>query len=292
MRYQAESTLDPTSVVDALDSQATHDLESGRVDDAIQGRADRARALRLLGRSDEAVAEAQLAVSLLTDEAEVTTRLHAYHQLHEAQYAAEIAGSADVRSYILINAALLWQQRIRSVEGVEARRDLAVLEAQHEFSSRLAREDPLTGAFNRRALDEWLETHPIGPATLVMIDLDHFKQTNDDHGHSVGDEVHIRVAKTLTRASRNGDVVARIGGDEFVIAIDGGITTTYELCRRIEASIASTDLSDLAMGLSVRASIGAASVAVNQSTSELLRRADKDMFESKRAVVALSSKSA
>jgi diguanylate cyclase (GGDEF)-like protein len=281
MRYQAESALDPESVVDALEAQAASDLDAGRLDDTIQGRSHRARALRLLGRIDEAVAEAQAAVELLTDESELTTRLDAYHQLHEAQFAAEVAGSADVRNYILLNAALLWQQRVRSVEGIVARRDLAVLEAQHEFSNRLAREDPLTGAFNRRALDEWLEAHPVGPATMVMIDLDRFKQINDDHGHSVGDEVLVRVARTLERASRAGDLVARIGGDEFVIAIDGGITTTYELCRRIEASIAATDLADLAANLQVQASIGAASVAVAQSTSELLKRADKDMFESK-----------
>jgi diguanylate cyclase (GGDEF)-like protein len=289
MRYQAESTLDPESVVDALEEQARSDFAADRLDDAIQAHAHRARALRLLGRIDESVAEAQHAVAQLTDEIELSTRLDAYHQLHEAQFAAETPGSADVRSYILLNAALLWQQRIRSVEGVSARRDLAVLEAQHEFSNRLAREDPLTGAFNRRALDEWLEAHPIGAATMVMIDLDQFKQINDEHGHAVGDEVLIRVAKTLERASRTGDMIARIGGDEFVIAIDGGITTTYELCRRIEGSIASTDLSDIAPGLHVRASIGAASVAVGQSTSELLKRADKDMFESKKALTALGA---
>jgi diguanylate cyclase (GGDEF)-like protein len=289
MRHQAESAFDPATVVDALAEQTQIDLEAGRLDDAIQGHAHRSRALRLLEHVEEAVEEAQSAVALLTDEVEVTTRLNAYHQLHEAQCAAEIRGSADVRSYILINAALLWQQRIRSVEAVKARRDFAVLEAQHEFSSRLAREDALTGAYNRRALDEWLEAHPAGPATLVMIDLDQFKQINDAHGHSVGDEVLIRVAQTLVKTSRAGDVIARIGGDEFVIAIEGGITTTYELCRRIEASIAATDLTDLAAGLQIAASIGAASVAVGQSTGELLKRADKDMLESKRAITSLSA---
>jgi diguanylate cyclase (GGDEF)-like protein len=122
-----------------------------------------------------------------------------------------------------------------------------------------------------------------------MIDLDHFKRINDEHGHSVGDEVLIRVAQTLVRASRAGDVIARIGGDEFVIAIEGGITTTYELCRRIEGSIAATDLDDLAEDLHVAASIGAASVAVGQSTSELLKRAEKDMSESKRALRSVSA---
>jgi diguanylate cyclase (GGDEF)-like protein len=288
LRYQAESVLSPESVVEALAEQAALDLEASRLDDAIQGHAHRSRALRLLGRLDEAVAEGHAAVDLLTDESEITTRLDAYHQLHEAQVAAEIPGAADIRSYIQMNAALLWQHRVRSVEGVRARRDLAVLEAQHAFSNRLAREDPLTAVYNRRALDEWLDEHPVGPATLVMIDLNQFKQINDEHGHSIGDEVLVRVAKTLMRASRGGDVVARIGGDEFVIAIEGGITT-YELCRRIEASIAATDLSDLADDLFVSASIGAASVAVGQSTKQLLRRADKDMFESKRSVSALIS---
>jgi diguanylate cyclase (GGDEF)-like protein len=110
-----------------------------------------------------------------------------------------------------------------------------------------------------------------------MIDLDEFKKINDKHGRTMGDQVLVRVAQTLTQTSRSGDVVARIGGDKFAIAIEGGITTTYELCRRIGANIASTDLSDLAPGLHVRASIGAASVPVGQAIGGLLTRAEKDI---------------
>ena len=225
----------------------------------------------------------------MTDDVDIAIRLDAYHQHHENQRALDIPGAADVRGYILISAALLWQQRIRSVEAVRDRRDGAVLEAQHAFSDRIAREDPLTGVFNRRAIDEWIDAHPEGPATLVMIDLDRFNHVNDEYGEEIGDQVLIRVAETLTRASRTGDLVARVGGDEFVIAIEGGITTTYELCRRIEGSIDNIDLSDLAPRLYVRASSGAGSVAVGQSTVGLLERADKDMFESKRQITALSS---
>jgi diguanylate cyclase (GGDEF)-like protein len=289
MRAQVESTLDPESVIETLEQLRDTDEEAGNVASAIAAGSQLARAYRLVGRLDDALAASARAVEQLSDDIDIAIRLDAYHQHHENQRALNIEGAVDVRGYILISAALLWQQRIRSVEAVRDRRDGAVREAQHAFSDRIAREDPLTGVFNRRAIDEWIDSHPEGPATLVMIDLDRFHRVNDEYGEEIGDQVLIRVAETLTRASRTGDLVARIGGDEFVIAIEGGITTTFELCRRIEGSIDNIDLSDLAPRLYVRASSGAASVAVGQSTQGLLERADKDMLESKRQITALSS---
>jgi diguanylate cyclase (GGDEF)-like protein len=289
MRAQAESTLNPEAAVDRLEALRDEDEQGGKTALAIASGTHLARAYRLAGRLDEAVEASSHAIDQLTDDIDIAIRLDAYHQHHEAQRALDVPGAADVRGYLLISSALLWQQRIRTVDAVRTRRDSAVRAAQHAFSDRIAREDPLTGVFNRRALDEWVDAHPEGPATLVMIDLDRFSRVNDEYGEEVGDQVLIRVADTLTRASRTGDLVARIGGDEFVIAIEGGITTTFELCRRIEGSIDAVDLSDIAPRLYVRASSGAASVAVGQSTQGLLDRADKDMLESKRATTALSS---
>jgi diguanylate cyclase (GGDEF)-like protein len=289
MRAKVESTLDPATVIETLEKFREQDEEAGIIPSAIAAGTQLSRAYRLVGRLDDALAASTHAVEQLTEEIDIAIRLDAYHQHHENQRALDIPGAADVRGYILISAALLWQQRIRSVEAVRDRRDGAVREAQHAFSDRIAREDPLTGVFNRRAIDEWIDAHPEGPATLVMIDLDRFHRVNDEYGEEIGDQVLIRVAETLTRASRTGDLVARVGGDEFVIAIEGGITTTFELCRRIEGSIDNIDLSDLAPRLYVRASSGAGSVAVGQSTQGLLERADKDMLESKRQSTALSS---
>lgn len=289
MRACVDSSLDPDAAVDALGEQRTADLVAGDLYGAIQSSVHLARALRLVERPEEAVAAAREAVAMLGDEIDVATRLEAYHQLHEAQVAAGLPGAAELRGYAKLTAALLWGHRVRSFEGVRARRDLAVLESQHEFSNRLAREDALTGAFNRRALDEWFDEHQEGPATVVLIDLDHFKSVNDEYGNAAGDELLVRVAQTLTRVSRTGDLVARVGGDEFVIAIDGGIPT-YELCRRIEAGIAAIEVSDIAPGLEPKASSGAASVAVGQSTKDLLRRADKDMVESKRGLAEARAK--
>jgi diguanylate cyclase (GGDEF)-like protein len=289
MRAQAESTLNPESAVERLEVLRAADERAGRTPLAISAGTHLARAYRLAGRLDEALEASAQATEQLTDDIDVAIRLDAYHQHHEAQRALDVPGAVDVREYLLISSALLWQQRIRTVDAVRTRRDLAVREAQHAFSNRIAREDPLTGVFNRRALDEWIDAHPEGAATMVMIDLDGFKRINNEHGEEVGDQVLVRVAETLTRASRTGDLVARVGGDEFVIAIEGGITTTFELCRRIEGSIDAADLSDIAPRLYVRASSGAASVAVGQSTNGLLERAEKDMLESKRSTTALSS---
>jgi diguanylate cyclase (GGDEF)-like protein len=289
MRAQAESTLNPESAIERLETIRASDETAGKTPLAITAGTHLARAYRLAGRLDEALEASSRAIEQLTDDIDVAIRLDAYHQHHEAQRALGMPGAVDAREYLLISSALLWQQRIRTVDAVRTRRDNAVRAAQHAFSDRIAREDPLTGAFNRRALDEWIDAHPEGPATLVVIDLDGFKRVNAAHGQAIGDQVLIRVAETLTRASRTGDLVARVGGDEFVIAIEGGITTTFELCRRIEGSIDAADLSDLAPRLYVRASSGAASVAVGQSTNGLLDRAEKDMLEGKRSTTALSS---
>ncbi|HUF31826.1 MAG TPA: sensor domain-containing diguanylate cyclase [Acidimicrobiales bacterium] len=91
----------------------------------------------------------------------------------------------------------------------------------------LAGRDPLTGLANRRAFDDALEAEVARarragtPLSLVMMDLDRFKEVNDVHGHQVGDEVLRQLGVALATAARTGDVVARYGGEEFVILCPG-----------------------------------------------------------------------
>lgn len=91
----------------------------------------------------------------------------------------------------------------------------------------LAETDPLTGIFNRRKAQEMLEKFiglaqaQIQPMSLVMLDLDHFKQVNDRYGHSSGDQVLVATARLLRQSLRPEDVVARWGGEEFLIGMYG-----------------------------------------------------------------------
>ncbi|MEV8506931.1 GGDEF domain-containing protein [Actinoplanes sp. NPDC051475] len=84
--------------------------------------------------------------------------------------------------------------------------------------SELSRTDPLTGCLNRRGFTERFAAER--PAALVLLDLDGFKQVNDMHGHSAGDELLIWVAATLRQHARPGGIVGRLGGDEFVVLLD------------------------------------------------------------------------
>ncbi|HLE60952.1 MAG TPA: GGDEF domain-containing protein, partial [Thermoanaerobaculaceae bacterium] len=99
-----------------------------------------------------------------------------------------------------------------------------------------ARTDPLTGAYNRRFLEEFLNREMARsrrsrqPLSVLMLDLDGFKAFNDEHGHLAGDEVLAAVAQSLRSAVRTSDVVARYGGDEFVVVLPN---TPGEAARRV-----------------------------------------------------------
>lgn len=112
-----------------------------------------------------------------------------------------------------------------AVSAIENALDVEEGMRREEAMRQLAETDPLTGLFNRRALDEKLK-HECDRAgrygtvlTCVMIDIDHFKQTNDTHGHPTGDRILIQFAELLRREQRAVDVVARYGGEEFVVLL-------------------------------------------------------------------------
>gem|GEM_PF-5984434 len=161
------------------------------------------------------------------------------------------------------------------------------LQALHTALSRQARHDSLTGLLNRAALTELLDLELMtrrykGKSALLFVDLDGFKVINDSWGHSAGDELLVLAADRICSSVREDDVVARMGGDEFVV-ICGDLETA-----RIATDVASRIARDLAAPFRVgdrevvvSASIGIA-VSDSESTStELLRQADVAMYEAK-----------
>jgi diguanylate cyclase (GGDEF)-like protein len=158
----------------------------------------------------------------------------------------------------------------------------------------LASHDRLTGLFNRGHFDRMLaaamehSARQNQPLSLAILDLDHFKQINDEHGHTLGDQTLCQVAELLFQAMRRTDVVARYGGEEFVILMPG--TPRDAALLRIEAlrqEIASTPI-ELGDGhtIAVNFSAGVAGTPIDPGTAtakQLLNCADSRLLAAKRA---------
>ncbi len=165
-------------------------------------------------------------------------------------------------------------------------------EAIQQEMGRQARTDPLTGLLNRRAFLEEMARHidrldrEDHPGTLLFADLDYFKPVNDRLGHEVGDQVLIHTANMLRNAVRPTDLVARLGGDEFALWLNGADhMTAAERAEWLTVQVPA-DLRPLVGddGPTPTVSIGIATrlVGSGEPIDNLLRRADRAMYEVKR----------
>ena len=150
----------------------------------------------------------------------------------------------------------------------------------------LALVDPLTGLYNRRFAERHLKAE-IARAerrryalTVVMIDLDHFKEINDQYGHAAGDLVLMGFAKRLSKAIRESDIASRLGGDEFMLVL-----TEFEapmlpsVLRRLE----SIQVDVNGQCVEVEFSVGCKELEAGQRAQELIDAADKALYENKQA---------
>ncbi|MFI5845459.1 diguanylate cyclase [Catenuloplanes sp. NPDC051500] len=148
--------------------------------------------------------------------------------------------------------------------------------------------DALTGLANRRAADQRLpEMATLSDATgrpfcLAIADVDHFKNVNDRYGHAAGDDVLRRIGALLREHVRGVDLVARLGGEEFLIAFEGvDLPEAAHLAEKLRLVIQDHDWSALQPGLEVTISIGVAEHEQDHTT--LLPRADARLYAAKRA---------
>lgn len=159
--------------------------------------------------------------------------------------------------------------------------------AQNEELERLATHDPLTGCINRRRLFEvfeveWKLSERHGhPLACAMVDVDHFKSVNDNHGHVVGDRVLARVSAALREAARETDVVARYGGEEFCVLLPHtDIAEAAAAAERFREAIAAIELP----GLSVTASLGVSVRSFGAADPQhLIDQADRALYAAKRS---------
>ncbi len=158
-----------------------------------------------------------------------------------------------------------------------------------------ARTDTLTGLLNRRGIEEGLvriagrSRRREEPLTILMVDLDRFKQVNDERGHEAGDVVLKAFADCMRESLRAEDLYGRFGGDEFMVALtDPEAQAGTAAAERLRGAAAEADLSQIGIEGGIALSVGVAS-GVHTTVAELIRAADEDLYRDKagrRAAVA------
>lgn len=145
--------------------------------------------------------------------------------------------------------------------------------------------DPLTNAHNRRYMNHIMEItieetrRNFGPASIVMLDIDHFKKINDKHGHAKGDAVLINLVKLLHQRQRKLDYVFRSGGEEFVMILrNTGLQQALSLAENLRVNIEEAELLE---GEKVTISLGVAEYQAGETEVEWLRQADELLYEAK-----------
>lgn len=146
--------------------------------------------------------------------------------------------------------------------------------------------DPLTGLTNRRGLEEAARTLAEAgrPCAAAIVDVDFFKQVNDTFGHPMGDKVLKELAVLLANECRASDLVARLGGEEFVLMFSGdAIEPAARICERLRACVEAHDWARLHPELRVTISLGLAGPALASNWAAVLDRADQSLYAAKQA---------
>ena len=163
------------------------------------------------------------------------------------------------------------------------------LRQERERLRYLAVHDPLTGIRNRATLEETMdrvvdEASRGVPGALIYIDLDHFKSVNDSLGHAAGDAVLSTVAKVLTRSVRNGDILFRLGGDEFCILLQAlKLSEVKVIAEGIRSNIGDALRSSNGNPCAVAASIGITAIDGKLSGNRVMGLADAAVYRAKAA---------
>ena len=187
---------------------------------------------------------------------------------------------------LLTSGISLWRNRIneRALAIVNQRLAKANEELQEQ-----AMYDHLTHVANRRlfraSLDLELMRQPRHqrPLTLALMDLDHFKQINDTYGHDAGDEVLVQFTQRMSQWIRQGDLLARLGGEEFALILpDTPLNVAQHILERLCVKLAEAVTLHQGQAISVTVSIGATEAGEGDSAESLLRRADQATYVAKR----------
>lgn len=248
-----------------------------------------AEALQLAADSWNATTAVELIARLM----ELTTMVSSEVEQHSDHIESINAELSDVKhgdtaavAAVVCKLLVMNQETQRRLERAELK--LQAQQRQLQDVSRAARMDGLTGLVNRRSLDEALRRcltdfeRKGRPATILMLDVDHFKAFNDTHGHVAGDEALKIVADLLSSQSRDTDIVARFGGEEFVVVFTGAsLGAVRNRAERMRQSISTKPVLADNLALFISASAGLAEVQQGDNELEWIKRADSAMYAAK-----------
>jgi diguanylate cyclase (GGDEF)-like protein len=160
----------------------------------------------------------------------------------------------------------------------------------YRAATQSALRDPLTDTGNRIAMDQTLQREiemsrqHLQPLSLLMLDIDHFKHVNDNHGHSAGDEVLKAVAGSIKHQLRNVDMVFRFGGEEFLILLSNtGREAAAMVGERLRFAAQEQEYAADGKSIELTVSLGCSTLLPGESADSLLRRADNALYVAKRA---------
>jgi diguanylate cyclase (GGDEF)-like protein len=200
------------------------------------------------------------------------------------QHEPRQGGPSPALRYARRQVALRWQNRLAALAAMRSLIHGERLQGEHALYRRHAFVDDLTGLANRREFHRYMSAaaaRRAGQLTVIICDVDRFKQVNDRWGHLVGDRVLVEIASVLSASVRPGDLAARFGGDEFVLVFDNSDLATAELrAADVVNEVAQRSWSAVQPGLDVGVSLGVA-IGHPGRTDELLQRADLALYEAK-----------
>ncbi|MGA7594604.1 MAG: GGDEF domain-containing protein [Gallionella sp.] len=234
---------------------------------------------------------------------EITESTGDYHQKIEG-YSVKIGQSKNISELSLLlddimqdtrlirdNAQRSHQELLGSRKQVqEAENKIKQLEQELEQVSELVHEDQLTGALNRRGLDEAFDREASradrnqSPMCIAMLDMDDFKRLNDTHGHKAGDQALIHLSGIIKDTLRPSDSVTRYGGEEFVLLLpDIELDAAIKSVERLQRELTKKFFLHENERILVTFSAGVALRNPEESQADVLSRADKAMYTAKQA---------
>jgi diguanylate cyclase (GGDEF)-like protein len=239
------------------------------------------------GRPADAARDVSLALERLSSGNATAGRLLALRIAAEAEAARDPSGRRAALDYGEQLARLRWHDRLTLLGSARTRLRAERMRADRDALVRDALIDELTGLANRRGYARYLATRrELGtkrPLAMLTVDLDAFKLVNDEHGHACGDAVLRSIGRVLAGHVRATDLAVRLGGDEFLVVLEGATeAVAQDRAARIAASIREERWVEVDPGLRVTASVGVAADA-GEDPEALAEAADAALYRAKAA---------